>query len=114
MEVSGYGLSVDRLVVREGKAREQSRCSLVGREDHMVLVSLTLNQDPDTSATAAATQTTAKALDKYRHLANMWNFELGPKSWPVFNKLNFRVILAEPGTSGMNFFYVLWVQYVCM
>jgi hypothetical protein len=90
--VSPYGLGIDRLDVREGKAREQSRCSLVSRGDHVILCRLSLERHDDTN--------TLTALTEYKNLANVWNFELGTKNWPVFTKLSMRGQLAEPGGGG--------------
>ena len=68
---------MDRLIVREGQAREQTRCSLVGRRDHLVLARLLVTDK----------STTNSARDQYQQVAAGWNFGLGPRNWPTFTRL---------------------------
>ncbi len=91
------GLTVDRLLVREGLAREQSRCSLVARGDHVVLTRLALNTEMDGQASSSAT-----ALDLYQRLATLWNFDISAHSWPVFARLIRRGLAPEPGESSFG------------
>jgi hypothetical protein len=92
--VSPYGLAVDRIIVREGRARENTRCSLVDREDHLILCRLT-TEDIGASSTSTA-------LDACQNMATLWSFELSAQRRPVFTRLVLRDGAAPPSTNRLS------------
>jgi hypothetical protein len=70
--VSLYGLDVDRIIVREGRARENTRCSLVDREDHLILCRLTT--EDTTSGGASLIITHCKLFKALPYFITLFSF----------------------------------------